>query len=588
MSLSERFPPSRVFARAQSTDSNGCVVCDSTNSSCPDCAADEQCQLTTQTCSQCAQYYCVKKESTSSSSSSGTPIGGIVGGVIGGLAVLALIGAFLYYRLIYRKKHPLSLDDEDMAMSDYDYDYDYDDPDTSSGNIDQKNLDATSTTTTAIEHSASTNNLVSSASAVGLGDATDSGTISETTGAAVAASPNLGESDGAGTNPGATSSESGAAERPAGQRRLNSGGTSSSGNSLGPSGPSSGRKNPPGTKNRSTRRLSSYESFTRPKARYLNGRRPGAGGRKIGNTSYYPSHKTASANARARGNPQRRAQGGANAGNMVQHNRFNVNSNLNSSNRNSVATTISTTNASNILPIAYIPGVTVRPTRNNTRLVYSYESESIFSDLNTIENASIIGDVMRANNHNGVDNPAQEPPTGLTMTAIKAQPRLVNVDRIEEEDEDLTDDEDDDDDLESHKKLSFKNNNLYANSDTLINGSSAGYTNTNTYNNTNTNTISTTLAEEDEDDSDDSDVDSDIGEINRATSINRSNRKSFQEREILIDNDNYDIPLNIITQPQQTDTGGLRDSVNGSFILDVEFDSPQSDGTRSPFDDPSD
>lgn len=581
MSLSQTSLPSRVFARDQPTDSNGCVVCDSnTTTSCPECASDEQCQLTTQTCSQCAQFYCVKKDSSSSSSSSGPPIGGIVGGVIGGLAVLALVGMYLYYRLIYRKKHPLSLDDEDMAMSDYDYDYDYDDQDTSSGNIDQKKSDVHSTTTSnapasgGLNNSTSTNtmsNLVNSTSTVGLGDKSDSATITSTGG--VTATPASGDPAAVAVAAASNGESTAPIERPPGQRRLNSGGTSGSGN-----------------KNKSNRRLSSYESFTRPKARYHNGRarvNNSVAGRKIGNNSYYPSQR---ANQRAR-NVKRKA-----SPSMAMTQRSQQNDYANSD-RNSIATTISTTNASNILPIAYIPGVTVRPTRNNTRLVYSYESDSIFSDLNTIENASIIGDVMRANNHNGVDNPPQDGnPTGSTTTAIKAQPRLVNVDRIEEEeeDEDLTDGDDDeheegevdigeDDGLEPQKKLSFIRA-LYANSDTLINGSSAdnshSQSNTNTFNNSNTFSVG-----KDEEESEDSDVDSDIGEINRATSINRSNGRSLQEREVLIDNDNYDIPLDILeaSQPRLTDTVGLGD---GSFILDVEFDSPPSNGSKSPFDDP--
>lgn len=83
--------------------------------------------------------------------------------------------------------------------------------------------------------------------------------------------------------------------------------------------------------------------------------------------------------------------------------------------RNSIATTISTTNASNILPVAYIPGVTVRPTKNNTRLIYLYDTTSVFSDLNAIEGALIVQD--------------------REATAVRAQAKLVNIERIDEEEE---------------------------------------------------------------------------------------------------------------------------------------------------------
>lgn len=99
------------------------------------------------------------------------------------------------------------------------------------------------------------------------------------------------------------------------------------------------------------------------------------------------------------------------------------------SHRHSVATTVSTTNASNILPIAYIPGVTVRPTQHNTRLLFSNDDSVdddylVFSDWNTIENASIVGDA----------NVAQQ------ATNMRANPRIVQVARIEEEDEESGED----------------------------------------------------------------------------------------------------------------------------------------------------
>lgn len=284
--------------------------------------------------------------------------------------------------------------------------------------------------------------------------------------------------------------------------------------------------------NVANRRLSSYESFTRPKTRY--NRRP----KRVANSV---------AGARTRVG-QERAQGPY--------------IDPRSLNRNSVATTISTTNASNILPIAYIPGVTVRPTKNNTRSIYSYETDSIFSDLDTLENASIIGDVMKANNP-GLELRGKN----ATMTAIKAQPRLVNVDRIEEEDED-----EDVSDEEPHLS-SQRASKLNASSLTNLGQTAQEY------------------------ESDDSDVDLDIGEITRATSVKRKQaslvRSSIgQDREILLDipapqhRNANDVALDLIGAPPQAGDGASVTQSTDSFILDIAMDDGKETGERSPFDDP--
>lgn len=286
------------------------------------------------------------------------------------------------------------------------------------------------------------------------------------------------------------------------------------------------------------RRLSSYESFTRPKTRYNK-----------------KASKDTAAQRRAR---QRQIVDQANQQSQAVYLD-------NNSSRNSIATSISTTGASNILPIAYIPGVTVRPTKNNTRSIYSYETDSIFSDLNTIENALIIGDVMRANNaatasHGTVTEVHEgESPKNGTMTAIKAQPRLVNVDRIEEEDyDDVTDEEDEQDEHQSPRARGLKSPkkpNLLAVS-------------------------SPRLDPRVDSDSDlDSDIDSDIGEITRAASMRRGQR---QTSEVL------DIPLDLMHNPPRAMPTTPGSSGAGSFILDVEMDKRASDASseKSPFEDP--
>lgn len=257
------------------------------------------------------------------------------------------------------------------------------------------------------------------------------------------------------------------------------------------------------------RRISSYELFTKPQAKRKAAGRPRA------------SHRGSVAKQR-----------------LVY---------LNPSHRNSVATTVSTTNASNILPIAYIPGVTVRPTKNNTRSIYSYEEESIFSDWNTIENASIVGDVVKANNsEKGSGGSGRDP----TMTAIKAQPRLVPVDRIEEEDEDDVTDEDRDIEYNAVEYVPIQTATTPPTTGTI------GTTETN----------STPPHDLDDTYSSDSDVDSDIGEINRAASLRR-----IQPREVVMDGHDGEIPIHI----SELDAPMRMQSANGlagSFVLDVEMD----------------
>ncbi|KAK9321871.1 hypothetical protein V1517DRAFT_158428 [Lipomyces orientalis] len=97
-----RWGPS-LIARAN------CITCPSSLPSCPNCAADEQCQLTLQTCSSCPTTSCVKKYSsgsptsspssseTGSSGSTSTPIGAIVGGTVGGFVFVCAIVALLFF-----------------------------------------------------------------------------------------------------------------------------------------------------------------------------------------------------------------------------------------------------------------------------------------------------------------------------------------------------------------------------------------------------------------------------------------------------------------------------------------------------------
>lgn len=246
---------------------------------------------------------------------------------------------------------------------------------------------------------------------------------------------------------------------------------------------------------RQNKRVSSYDSFTKPKK------------------SYPTKNKTPKELAAI----QRRER--------QKNIALEANRNLNiqgfvepANSRHSIATTVSTSNASNILPIAYIPGVTVRPTKNNTRSVFSMDSESVFSDLNTIENASIISESNENNENIGI--------------AIRAQPRMLNVEKIEEEEEVEDYTEEDFDQTPKDQML-------------IINH---------------------------EDVTDDSDVDSDMENITRATSFRRTKKSDSNSDSHPID---LEIPLNLDDRDNNTITSA------GSFVLDVEID------PESPFSDPN-
>lgn len=356
------------------TDLDGCVVCPS-SLSCPSCPSGQECQQKARTCTLCPEYVCVATETKSGSS---TSIGGIIGGVVGGIAVVAVVGLFLFYKLVYRKKHPRLPDEVDIS---------------------EIKLDGSEST---------------------------GGTYDEATSALDAA------------------------ERPVAQRSQLS-------NSI--------------TKNH---RLSAYETFMRPPRA---GKRPQAGPRRAGNT---------------------RAAG------------FTPYGDGDLSKRNSVATTISTTNALNILPIAYIPGVTIRPTKNNTRSIYLYDTDSVFSDFAGIDQALIVQERLG------------NPQARSTMTAIKAQPKLVNVARIDE------DEEEDEEELVAAWNETNLTNKLLS----VVTGSHTA------------DTLSGSIPYH-HDSEPDSDVDSDIGEIHRATST----RRPREQRE-------------------------QRDDESGSFVLDISRANP--------------
>ncbi|CAK9436157.1 uncharacterized protein LODBEIA_P07150 [Lodderomyces beijingensis] len=558
-------------------DSNGCVT------NCPrlpDCICpgkNEQCVQIAATCEKCAYNQCTPI------SSSTVHVGGVVGGVVGGLIVAALAGCILYYFLVYKKKHPVTLDEE--------YDYYDNDTDEYGGKGSSESVSG--------DEEYSLKRLSSAGVELQQQDEHQQ---------SQSLSP-LGE--GLLGDPGKTSKDT-------------AGGTASNsqGSSQYAARPNARRAGAAANNSRKTqmKRISSYESFTRP-SRSKQQKQLQALQRRARQKTIVEQ-----ANQQRQQQQQQQQQSGATQLYMQP------------GHRDSVATSFS--NASNILPIAYIPGVTVRPSKNNTGSIYSNDSDSLFSDMNAIENASIVGDVVRAskgsvegqnnhhhnnnnihnnnNNNNNTSNtnlrqvPEEQSNDGnaATMTAIKAQPRLVNVDRIEEEEEE---DEEEDDDYD------YENYNPSLHGVGIQNGA---------------------INEE----TDDSDVDSDIGQITRATStrtnkgrgkisrISRISRMSgtsattsdgasFATKEILMDSRHETnasgtyIDETLTSMPIELVTRGVnfanRDSRTvdwengstvGSFLFDVEFDGNRpmtppprrnigvgdddASSVRSPFEDP--
>lgn len=120
-------------------DSAGCVICDSIPS-CPECNSDEQCAMTTQTCSECPNTYCVKnsviRNSTKSDDSlSSAQIGGIAGSLSSLVFVLFLIGSYFLYKKYKNKIKNGEFDEELKNLNELTNDLD----DNNNGNISNNN-----------------------------------------------------------------------------------------------------------------------------------------------------------------------------------------------------------------------------------------------------------------------------------------------------------------------------------------------------------------------------------------------------------------------------------------------------------------
>ena len=84
-----------------------CVQCPDTTPSCPVCAADEQCSVSTQSCTSCASSACLKTGAINPPNPApvhkAPTAGAIAGGVIGGIAVIILI-TWLVWRYCIKKR----------------------------------------------------------------------------------------------------------------------------------------------------------------------------------------------------------------------------------------------------------------------------------------------------------------------------------------------------------------------------------------------------------------------------------------------------------------------------------------------------
>lgn len=514
---------------ASTTQADGCLVCPTTEPPCPSCPNNQECRYRARSCGQCVVAYCALLGSSSSSS---TPVGAIVGGVVGGVVFLVLLAA-LWFFCVFRKRRRYYDEKEGIYMA-------------GSDSV--------------------------RASGIELGGMANDGTGSlHETSYDGGPDNNINNINGGGGG----IDQQGILANSTANATLSSQSAAQIAGLVAASGPVAGSTlnsmRPPSAPTHRNKRLSSYESFTKPTIRAaLLARKKAAagGGHMVGGV----------------GNTGGSVSGVHDSGVGILGGLANQNY-LESSNRNSVATSISTTNASNILPIAYIPGVTVRPTKNNTRSIH-IDLESLFSDLVTIENASIIGAESTTSKNNSQSN--------ATMTAIKAQPRLVNVDKIDEEDDESSDED------RRGAELDDVDSALVASS--IEQGSrTPGLVHVATMTQVTQVTRPSGLNqvrqeeeddEEDEDEDEDgdelSDEDSDIGEITRATSLRRP-RVQGTGVGAGVGVEGFERPV------RRGDRMSVR-SDDGSFVLDVEIDNERTggggtgssvhSGERSPFDDP--
>jgi hypothetical protein len=96
-----------------------CVTCPANPPACPICPAGEECQITSQSCTQCAQSQCIPSSTLNQLAGNNGPAqarsntGAIAGGIVGGLICVGIIAGGLFWYL--RKKRAVK-DDMDTWL----------------------------------------------------------------------------------------------------------------------------------------------------------------------------------------------------------------------------------------------------------------------------------------------------------------------------------------------------------------------------------------------------------------------------------------------------------------------------------------
>lgn len=97
---------------------NNCVTCPANPPACPACPKGQECQITSQSCTQCAQSLCIDSQSLSTLAGPVSPTakgsnntGAIAGGIVGALLVVGCVvgGFFWYIRKKRRATHDMDV-----------------------------------------------------------------------------------------------------------------------------------------------------------------------------------------------------------------------------------------------------------------------------------------------------------------------------------------------------------------------------------------------------------------------------------------------------------------------------------------------
>jgi hypothetical protein len=106
--------------RAPLDKRQSCVTCPANPPACPACPAGQECQITSQSCQQCAQSQCISSStlttlvSTTASPPPGSNTGAIAGGIVGALVLAGIAAGVLFW---YIRKKKQATEEMDMWLS---------------------------------------------------------------------------------------------------------------------------------------------------------------------------------------------------------------------------------------------------------------------------------------------------------------------------------------------------------------------------------------------------------------------------------------------------------------------------------------